>query len=152
LLAEAELQIEVEEPERAVQELQLVILSLLQEFLYLLGQEAQETDHILGAMAQVMVLLLELHHQFHVQVEEEVETDLTHQVKIVFQEKMVIQEDQAEELLEDLEERQLHQVVAELLTKEIMVDKELKTGADTLEAEAVIILLHLTAEELPVMD
>jgi hypothetical protein len=32
LLAEAELQIEVEEPERAVQESQLVILSLLQEF------------------------------------------------------------------------------------------------------------------------
>ncbi len=109
-------------------------------------------DHTLGVMAQVMVLLLELHHQFHVQVEEEVETDLTHQVKIVFQEVMVIQEDQAEELLEDLEERQLKMVVAELLTKEIMVDKELKTGADTLEAEAVITLLHLTAEELPVMD
>ncbi len=32
LLAEAELQIEVEELERAVQESQLVILSLLQEF------------------------------------------------------------------------------------------------------------------------
>ena len=108
-------------------------------------------DHILGAMAQVPVLLLELHPQFHVQVEEEVETDLIHQVKIVFQEKMVIQEDLAEELLEDLEERQLHQVVVEFQEKETTVDKELKTGADTLEVEAVIILLHLIVEELLVM-
>jgi hypothetical protein len=85
-------------------------------------------------------------------VEEEVETDLTHQVKIVFQEKTVIQEDQAEEELEDLEEHQLHQVVAEFQEKEKMVDKELKTGADTLEAEAVITLLQITLEELLVMD
>ena len=109
-------------------------------------------DHILGAMAQVPVLLLELHHQFHVQVEEEVETDLTHQVKIVFQELREVLEDQEAERLEVSEVRQLKVVVAELLTKEIVVDKELKTGADTLEAEVVTTLLQITAEELPVMD
>jgi preprotein translocase subunit Sec63 len=102
-------------------------------------------------MVEVVVHHGEDQLQFHVQVEEEVETDLIHQVKIVFQEKMVIQEDLAEELLEDLEERQLHQVVVEFQEKETTVDKELKTGADTLEVEAVIILLHLIVEELLVM-
>ena len=109
-------------------------------------------DHTLGAMSQVPVLLLDLQYQSHVQVEEEVETDLTHQVKIVFQEKMVIQEDLAEELLEALEVHRLHLVVADFQEKETTVDKELKTGVDTLEAEVVPILLQTIAEELPVMD
>jgi hypothetical protein len=116
-----------------------------------LEAEEQEMDLFLGVMLREVVQRGEDPLQYLQQVEEEVETDLIHQVKIVFQEKMVIQEDLAEELLEDLEERQLHQVVVEFQEKETTVDKELKTGADTLEVEAVIILLHLIVEELLVM-
>jgi hypothetical protein len=136
LLVAEELQIEVEVQEQAVRESQLVILSLLQEFQYQLDQEEQETVHFLGAMPQVILLLLELHHQFHVQVEEEVVTDLTHQLKVVVQEALDHLEDQVAEEEDNLQVLQLQVVDQEFQEKEIQVAVELMTGVDMLEVAA----------------
>jgi hypothetical protein len=72
-----------------------------------LEQEELEMDLFLGLMVLDQVLLLELPLLYLQQVVEEEETDLTHQHKIVVQEKMVHLEDQ---VAVELDNSQVHQV------------------------------------------